>query len=99
MSYEIIVTEEAESSFNLNMNYLLQEWDDKTIEQFLERVDHVINEIRKNPFTFSLYEYRSNIRRSVINKRIILYYRVIEDTKIELLAFRNTRNNPENLKF
>ena len=98
MSYKIIVTSEFELTFDRNLIYLAKEWNDKIIEQFLDRVDNVIREIRENPFLFPSHEYEKNVRKVIINKRIILYYRIVDDSSIELLTFRNTYQNPKEQK-
>jgi hypothetical protein len=69
------------------------------MNQFLDRVDDVIQKIKQNPFLFPLYEYQNNIRKAIINKSIILYYRIVDDTTIELLTFWNTNRNPKDLRF
>ena len=99
MRYKIIVRPEAELTFNQNLDYLALEWNNKVMNQFLDRVDEIIQKIKENPFSFPLYGYENNVRKAIINKRMILYYRIIDDTKIELLTFWNTYRNPKDLKF
>ena len=72
MSYEIIVTSESEQTFNQNLEYLSKEWPDKVTLEFLDRVDEVIRTIRENPLLFSLHNYEINVRKAIINKRVIL---------------------------
>ncbi len=99
MSYKIIVTSESEKTFNQNLEYLSKEWNDNVTIQFIDRVDEVIQTIRENPLLFSLHNYETNVRKAIINKRIILYYRIIDDLVIELLSFWNTSRDPKDLKF
>jgi plasmid stabilization system protein ParE len=97
MNYNVIITREAELTFNQNIEYLQEEWRDSVMSQFLERVDVVVEEIRQNPFLFPS-EFYENVRKAVINKRIILYYRIVDSSTLELLTFWNTFRNPKNLR-
>jgi len=99
MSYQIITTAESELTFYQNLDYLAKEWDDKVTDHFIDRVDNVIQKIKQNPFLFPLHGYQNNVRKAIIHKRIILYYRIIDDALIELLVFWNTARDPKDLKF
>ena len=99
MSFEILTTPESELTFYQNLDYLAKEWQDKVTSQFIDRVDNVIQKIRLNPLLFPLHGYEDNVRKAIINKRIILYYRIIDDAKIELLTFWNTSRDPKDFKF
>jgi hypothetical protein len=99
MSYQIITTAESELTFYENLDYLAKEWDDKVTDHFIDRVDNVIQKIKQNPFLFPPHGYENNVRKAIINKRIILYYRIIDDAIIELLVFWNTARDPNDLKY
>ncbi len=95
MSYSINWTLESELTFYHNLEYLEKEWTYAVINEFLDRVDDVINKIKNNPKLYPLH--RRDVHKCIINERIILYYRVVDNKTIELLTFWNTYQNPESL--
>ena len=97
MSYSINWTLRGELTFHENIEYLEQEWNNAVINQFLERVGVVIDKIRMNPFLYPQHKPSQNIRRCIINGRIILYYRIIDPETIDILLFWNTSQNPDKL--
>ena len=48
MSYEVRWTLESKDTFNQNLQYLSEEWDHQVIHNFLDRVEEVLEKIRKN---------------------------------------------------
>jgi len=98
MSYSINWTIEAQETFDQNIVYLEQEWNNKVLNKFLDRVNNVLQKIKINPFLYPLDELSESARKCVINKRIVLYYRVFNDSTIDLVTFWNTYQNPDNLK-
>ena len=99
MSYSINWTSRGELTFNQNIEYLEQEWNNTVLNQFLDKVDAVLERISTNPFLYPFHKPSKNIRRCIINGRIILYYRIINDATIDILLFWNTYQNPDKLVF
>ncbi len=98
MSYSIHWTSRGEFTFNQNIEYLEHEWNNTVINQFLDRVSAVLEKIRTNPFLFPLHNPSKNVRRCIINGRIILYYRIVDGETIDILLFWNTRQHPDKLE-
>ena len=96
--YSISWSIEAEQTFNQNIEYLAKEWSNKVLNQFLDRVDEVLQKIENNPFLYPPHHSSISIRKCVINQRIVLYYRV-DKTFITLVSFWNTYKNPDKLNF
>ena len=46
MSYSILWSEEAEITFENNLNYLEREWTTTTLVEFIDRVDDILIKIR-----------------------------------------------------
>ena len=99
MIYSVNWATEAEETFHQNIEYLLKKWNIQVLNQFLDRVDAVLQKIESNPFLYPLHESLNNIRKCVVNEHIILYYRVIDDVSIDLITFWNTHQNPDRLSF
>lgn len=98
MSYSINWTTEATDTFLLNIAYLEKEWDHKVLNRFLDRVEKVIQNIADDPFLYSVHQNLPDTRKCVINKRIVLFYRIFNDNSVDLVTFWNTYQDPANLK-
>lgn len=99
MSLPVCWTDEAELTFNQNIEYLIEEWGLHTINQFLDRVDEVIESISQNPNLYPIYREQDQVHKCVLNKHVTLYYRVVDIIRIDLITFWNTHQNPKKLKF
>ncbi len=97
MRYKVKISARAKKAYEHNLDYLHKEWGNKVTLQFIERVDKMIGIIQENPFLFPVYNLHKGIRKCVIHERIILYYRINENT-IELLLFWNTYRDTSKLK-
>jgi len=91
-------TPEAEKTFNQNLEYLSNEWDNVVMNHFLDRVEEVLGVIQSNPKLYPLHRPDENVHRCVIHERIVLYYKIVGDEAIDLLTFWNTYQDPSSLK-
>ena len=96
MSREVIWMPEAERSFNDNIEYLSDKWTLQVINEFLDRVDFVIDQISENPYLYPPYEKRDDVRKCPLTKQITLYFK-IKDNQIDLLTFWNNYQDPDKL--
>lgn len=97
MSYILRWTSESERTFNQNLEYLEEEWDYQVINNFLDRVEQVLKTIKANPQLYPLHRPKDNVRKCIVNKRITLYYKIMDDQHIALLTFWNVYQKPDNL--
>ena len=98
MSYTVNWTGESEITFNENIEYLSKSWDLLIINNFLDRVDKVVENIKSNPKIYPVYRKKDRVHKCVINQHITLYYKIVDASKIDLITFWNTHKDPENLK-
>lgn len=98
MNYNLVLTPIAEESIDNVMSYLLAEWGITVHDQFIEELNHCIDIIRQNPFSFSRSSIHFNIRRCVVTPQNILYYR-IEESNIVILELEDSRMNPDKLDY
>lgn len=91
-------TPESKKTFNQNLEYLSVEWDNQVINNFLERVEEVLEQIRSNPKLYQLYRPKDKIYKCVVHKRIVLYYRIVDSKHVDLLTFWSTYQDPDKLK-
>ncbi len=99
MAFEIKWTPRALESYMDNIAYLEREWSENEIMNFVNAVDEKIKLTALFPELFVATNRRKGIHRVVINKQVILFYRVRKAlSQIELLLFWNTHQNPDNIK-
>lgn len=92
----VIWSPQAKKDFWNNIDYLEAEWSEKTVLNFIEKVNTTIDLLKNDNVLFVKTNYR-NVYKVVITKHISLYYR-IENNKIELLRFWNNFQDLENFK-
>jgi plasmid stabilization system protein ParE len=92
MAQEIIWTAEAEKTFEQVIEYLQQQWSDKEVAKFVEKVIEVTEHISRHPFAYRSAG-KEDVREAVITKQNILLYR-IAGKRVYLLYFWDTRKNP-----
>ena len=98
MSYTLHWTPEAARTLKQNLDYLEEEWDEQVINNFLDRVEEVLENIKANPQLYPLHRPKDNVRRCAVHKRVILHYKIVDDMHIHLLTFWNTYQDPNKLK-
>lgn len=98
MSFNVSWTKESKITFNENIEYLIQKWNQASINDFLDRIDEVVKGISENPEVYPVYRKSDQLHKCVLNKHVTLYYRVASENRIDLITFWNTHQNPSNLK-
>jgi plasmid stabilization system protein ParE len=98
MIFTVIWTPRAEETFNKNIEYLEQDWDNQVLQAFFNRVDEVVDTMAQDPQLFPLHKSSKVIRRCVVTEHITLYYKLKNDFTIDLLTFWNVYQNPKKLK-
>ncbi len=94
---KVFWTKEAEETFNQNIAYLEEEWNEAVIDNFIDKVEEVIAAISKHPLVFPAISKKKATHKCLIVKQVSLYYKVLED-RIDLLTFWNNYQNPKRLK-
>ena len=93
MEYEIIWLPKAEERFQDIIEYLKNKWDDKVIAGFIVRTETVLRQIQRRPTMFRRSS-KMNIHEALITKHNLLLYQ-LKGSRIELLTFFDTRQNPK----
>jgi plasmid stabilization system protein ParE len=85
--------------FNV-LDYLVEVWTKREVQNFADEVEKVLNQISENPEMFEASRKKKNIRKGYITRHNSLYYRVKPVKKeLELLIFWDNRQNPEKLMY
>jgi plasmid stabilization system protein ParE len=91
-------TPEAERTFSENLEYLAYRWGNKVVLDFINKVDDALEVIVSNPEAFPLHSPTPNTHKCVVVPQITVYYRIVNDSTIDLLTFWNNYKNPDSLK-
>jgi len=97
MVKEIIWTPQAQITFRKVVDYLEFNWTQKEVERFVILTDIAITYISNNPKMFRATD-KLNIREAMITPHNLLVYRIYK-TRIYLIAFWDTRQNPKKRKY
>lgn len=98
MSHSLQWTSEAKKTFKQNLEYLSKEWDNQVINNFLDRMEEILTQLKVNPEIYSLHRKHDSVYKCVVHERVILYFKIIDDKHIDLLTFWNTYQDPNKLK-
>ena len=79
------------------LTYLEKNWTSQVIKKFLNKVEKKLFLLSEMPYMCRASSVKKNVRRCVLTKQIVLYYRVKEN-EIELITFFDARQDPEKLK-
>lgn len=93
---EIIWTDNAEADLIENINYLINEWSEKSARNLVEEIESVLELIQTNINLYPLTEIPL-VRKSVVRKQISLYYK-IDGSKLYVLRIWNNYKNPDSLR-
>ena len=96
MKDSIIWSPEAKKSFDNNIIYLQENWSNKEVRYFIDRVEHIVNLISKHPKIFTYLPAQDAYRCVVVN-HVSLFFR-LRNHQVEWLTFWDNRMDPEKLK-
>ena len=96
--YDIVWSELAREDYWQNIDFLIENWTEKQVGNFIDAVYRILDMISNNPKTFALTEY-NNIRSALIVRQITLHYRITNKNTVELVNFWNNYQNPDKLNF
>ncbi len=97
---KIVWSPKARINFDHLILFLEQKWEVKVIVKLFEELESVLNLIGENPHLFPLISEKKQIRKCVIRKKTLLFYRINTDKNIiELILFVDGRINPLKYKF
>lgn len=100
MVQKIIWSDDALITFGEAVKYLLDDFSQIQLYKFEAKIERKLLILKSNPRLGRKVGKRPNTYKTVVNKRVALYYqyRPIEKVII-LLSFWNTLQNPKKLKF
>jgi plasmid stabilization system protein ParE len=94
MALKVFWTKRAEKSFDKIIDYLIDNWSEKEVKNFVRKTFTMVNYISQKPRMFS-YSIQLDIYSAVITKQPSLVYRIVDEKQIDLLFFWDNRRNPK----
>lgn len=87
---KLIWTRTSELSLDEILNYIETKFGKLVAENYYSDVIQTVEGIEIQPEMFPVYQQNTETRKAVINKKTILYYKILENN-IFLLVFYDTR--------
>ena len=96
---KVFLSELAESKLLKLDEYLLEKWNKKTRDKFIQKLSEKIEQISIQPESCPKSSNLKNLYKCVVTKQTTFYYRVFTSKKeIEIITIFDTRQHPEKLK-
>ncbi len=86
----------AKSDYFENIDFLLNRWSERVAQDFVDEVRNVEYLLAQGNVDFQETS-RLDVRRCVLCKQIVLYYRVVDGNNVEFLRFWNSHQNETRL--
>ena len=90
MDYKIIWSIEALSNLEEILNYLIEKWSQREIDNFKKKLTKQIELITLFPTMFPVSLINSKLRRAVLSKQTTIYYRLEENAIYLVFIFSNS---------
>ena len=94
MAYQITWTKRADETLYKQVEYLAENWSDKVVTTFVDKVYHIVYLLSEFPEMGQLLDKEKKIRGVLINPNVRLTYQ-FDGSIILLLRFTDTRQNTE----
>lgn len=94
MGYNLVITPKAQQSIDDVLKMVGDLWGMESYSKLLHELDRCFEIIQNYPLAFHVNVHYPEIRQCVVTPLNILYYQ-IEEEDIIILAFENTRTNPD----
>lgn len=94
MAYRIIWTKNAGEDLKEIVSYLKKDWSSEVLQNFINELYSKLDVISNYPHAGKASLKEKSIRKIVITKHNVLYYK-FEDDVIILLDFFDTRSEPD----
>ena len=98
MQRSVIWSELAKRNFENVIDYLIAEWNEKVINDFVGKTEDCIRVLISYPFIGQVSGKRKGVRKVLITKHNLLIYKISRGN-IYILDIFDTRQNPKKNKY
>ena len=92
MAYKLFWTEESINNLEDILDYLIQNWTQKEVVSFKQKLKKQLELIAKFPRMFPVSDQNSRLRKAVLNKQITVYFEIRGEIIYIAYLFVNRRN-------
>jgi plasmid stabilization system protein ParE len=90
---KIIWSPKAQKDYAGIIDYLLQRWTLKEVQQFVDQVENMFSILRKGNVEFKKIK-NGKLHVAVISKQISVYYRIQSSKRVEIVRIWDNRQKP-----
>lgn len=95
--YEIIWAEEALENIDAIARYIGKNWSFKEVDHFFRQISEEEKILSVHPEAFRMINPQKQLRRTIVNKRTIIQYRVDKPKQqVHIVSVFDARSNPDN---
>lgn len=94
---KIVISPEAKEDLTNILSFLAENWGDQVIQEFLQKLNTFYYIVSVNPRLFGYYNKSKNIRKYLVSRQNIIYYR-IRNNEVQIITIFDTRQNPAKLR-
>ncbi|GAA3629643.1 type II toxin-antitoxin system RelE/ParE family toxin [Flavivirga jejuensis] len=96
---KVFLSELTENKLLKLSDYILENWNIKARDKFIEKLTEKIKQISKQPESCPQSSEFKGLYKCVVTKQTTFYYRIsTELNEIEIITIFDTRQNPNRLK-
>jgi plasmid stabilization system protein ParE len=95
--YKMMWSDRAITDLKNIIDYLTKNWTRREIQNFSRRLDKRLDLISVNPNLFPRTTKRKNVRKSVLTKHTVIYYKT-ESNVVTIVTLFDPRQNPKRLR-
>jgi len=92
MDYKIIWTNEAINNLEEILNYLIERWSQKEVDNFKRKLSKQIELIGFFPKMFPQSKYNPRLRKAVLSKQTNIFYQIKNNTIYLVYIFVNSKD-------
>jgi plasmid stabilization system protein ParE len=96
MAKTVRISRRAARDIEKITDYLFEKWDSKVVDNFVKRYEECFDLLANNPGLYPIARSDKQIRRCVLTKHNVVYFREFPN-KITILTIFDTRQNPKKL--
>ncbi len=93
MDYKLYWTEEAVKDLENILDYLMEKWSLKEVEDFKQKLSKQLHFIMQFPFMFPVSIQNPTLRKAVLSKQTSIYYKIEKNIIYLVYLFVNQKDS------
>jgi plasmid stabilization system protein ParE len=93
---QIFLSPLAVRKLDIILEYLQEEWGEKSKNDFVKKLKKKFDQISNNPASCKKSSKKNNLRKCLVTKQCSFYYRIINN-EIEIITLIDNRQDPDKI--